>query len=267
MFRRLLFAFAVTGAMLLPAAAEAAGAQVMANVNLRAGPGTTYYKIMLLPRGTPVQVNGCLQGYSWCDVSYGRERGWVSANYLSIFYVNQVYRPARPVVVVPSMGFDFGYWDRYYRGRPWYTHRAPPGGWRVGTPPPPPVLQPMAPVAPRAGWRPGPAPSPMQPMAPRGAWQPGPAPSPAQPMAPRGIWQPGPAPSPAQPMWRQHDRHDNPPQQFANPPSAPVAGMPRQGGPAPQPNDAGPHKRLPPQGGAAPGTPPTCVPGTPGCAP
>ena len=221
MFRRLLFAFAMTGAILLPVAAEAAGAQVMANVNLRVGPGTSYYKIMLLPRGAAVEVNGCLQGYSWCDVSYGPERGWVSANYLSIFYVNQVYRPARPVVVVPFMGFDFGYWDRYYRGRPWYTHRAPPGGWRVGTPPPPPpVLQPMAPVAPRAGWRPG--------------------------------------PSPSQPMWRPHAHNGNPPPRFANPPSAPVAGNPPpRGGPGPQPINGGPRNRLPPPNGAAPGTPPT----------
>ncbi len=109
-----------------PAVASAAPAQVTANVNLRTGPGTNYYPILVLPAGAPVELYGCLQGYTWCDVSYGRERGWVSSRYLSTFYSGQAYRP-RPYASVPFLTFNFGYWDNHYAKRPWYQNRPRPG--------------------------------------------------------------------------------------------------------------------------------------------
>lgn len=118
-----------------PAVASASPAQVTANVNLRTGPGTQYYPIMLLPAGTPLELYGCLQGYTWCDVSYGRERGWVSSRYISTFYSGPVYRP-RPYAPVPFLTFNFGYWDNHYVGRPWYQYRPrgdrPGPGWGRG---------------------------------------------------------------------------------------------------------------------------------------
>ncbi len=109
-----------------PAVASAAPARVTANVNLRAGPGTQYYPILVLPAGAPVNLYGCLRGYTWCDVSYGRERGWVSSRYLSTFYRGPAYRP-RPYASVPFLTFNFGYWDNHYAHRPWYQHRPRPG--------------------------------------------------------------------------------------------------------------------------------------------
>lgn len=132
MLKSLLSIAALTAAatVVAPAAASASPAQVTANVNLRTGPGTQYYPILVLPAGVPVELYGCLQGYTWCDISYGRDRGWVSSRYLSTFYSGPIYRP-QPYRSVPFLSFNFGYWDNHYRDRPWYQSRPRPG-WDRG---------------------------------------------------------------------------------------------------------------------------------------
>jgi len=130
MLKSLLSIAALTAAATVtaPAVASASPAQVTANVNLRAGPGTQYYPIVVLPAGAPVELYGCLQGYTWCDVSYGRERGWISSRYLSTFYSGPAYRP-RPYRSVPHLTFNFGYWDNHYAHRPWYQNRPRGSDW------------------------------------------------------------------------------------------------------------------------------------------
>ena len=125
MKKQLLAVLAVAGAFLLPAAAaEAANGRTTGDVNMRAGPSTSYPRIVVLQRGTPVTIHGCLQGRSWCDVSAYRERGWVSSRYLDIFYnQRRVYVPERPAYVPPTITFGFGYWDRHYSDRSWYRDR------------------------------------------------------------------------------------------------------------------------------------------------
>ncbi len=54
---------ALAGSLLLPAAAEASDGFVTGDVNLRAGPGTDYPRITVLPEGAPVEIYGCLSGY------------------------------------------------------------------------------------------------------------------------------------------------------------------------------------------------------------
>lgn len=122
MFKLLASLAALSAACALPAVASAAPAQVTANVNLRTGPSTQYYPILVLPAGVRVEVYGCLAGYTWCDVSWGGNRGWISSRYLSTFYYGPSYRP-RPARPVPSVTFSFGYWDNHYVGRPWYRDR------------------------------------------------------------------------------------------------------------------------------------------------
>jgi uncharacterized protein YraI len=109
---------------LLPEAASAANpAEALASVNLRAGPGTYYPVVVTLPARAALNVYGCLADSSWCDVSWGRSRGWVAASYVQVYY-----RGARVVVtpaIVPAIGiavlaFDRAYWDSHYIGRPWY---------------------------------------------------------------------------------------------------------------------------------------------------
>jgi len=141
-------AFLPAVAMLAGLAAPALAAPGFAtgDVNLRAGPGTSYPRVVTVPRGAAVEILGCLQGYSWCDVGFNGVRGWVSANYLqSLLEERRVpLAPVAPQIGLPVVTFQFGdYWRDNYRGRPWYADRD-----RWGGPPPPP----------RAAWREGPPP-------------------------------------------------------------------------------------------------------------
>jgi uncharacterized protein YraI len=119
----------LTAALLLsalvagPAFAATVNAVTTASVNLRAGPGTHYPIVTVLPDYADVAIHGCLADYSWCDISWSRERGWVSAHYLSVSY------PGGPVIVSPIIAprigvtvvvFNQNYWRRHYVGRPWY---------------------------------------------------------------------------------------------------------------------------------------------------
>ncbi|MTH96060.1 SH3 domain-containing protein [Roseibium sp. RKSG952] len=107
-----------------------------ANVNLRAGPSTSYPAVTTVPAGTAVATYGCTSGYGWCDVSFGTYRGWMSSSYLQTVY------NGRPVVVTPAVApavgitvvnFNRAYWDRYYRAYPWYAqwNRYPAGAAAV----------------------------------------------------------------------------------------------------------------------------------------
>ena len=73
------FAAAVFAA-LVPAAAHAATAVTTGNVNLRAGPSTSYPVITTLPGNTAVEVEGCAQG--WCKVDDAGTEGWMSEDFL-----------------------------------------------------------------------------------------------------------------------------------------------------------------------------------------
>lgn len=115
------------GLVSLPAAALAATIGVATtNVNLRAGPSTSYPAVDVVPSGDEVRVFGCLADRAWCDVRYDGLRGWMSSNYLAFFesgrrYVggDAVYRLRAPVI-----SFTFGsYWDDHYRGRGFYRER------------------------------------------------------------------------------------------------------------------------------------------------
>lgn len=108
-------------------AALAAEAYVTANVNLRAGPDSGYPSIALMRPGMAVMVNGCVDGWAWCDVSYGDDHGWVSGAFLQ-----EEYDGERLGILgygqrigIPILTFELGpYWDDHYRSRPWYGKRA-----------------------------------------------------------------------------------------------------------------------------------------------
>jgi len=106
-----------------PALAATVNAVTTAHVNLRAGPSTQYPVVVVLPRSAAVDMHGCVADYSWCDISWGAERGWVSAHYVSVIHadgtivVTSVIAPRIGVTVVV---FDQAYWRRHYVGRSWY---------------------------------------------------------------------------------------------------------------------------------------------------
>ncbi|WP_168990550.1 SH3 domain-containing protein [Aureimonas flava] len=148
-------AFAL-GAVALPGVAHAATAIATTNVNLRAGPSTAYPPVNVVRGGEDVQVYGCLANRSWCDVDFYGQRGWMSSNYLAFVRGGTRYTGERSVryLGAPVITYSFGdYWDRHYRGRPFYRDRqrwdgvygprifdraAPRRDWRDGPPPPPP---------------------------------------------------------------------------------------------------------------------------------
>lgn len=104
------------GALALPATAQQA--EVTADLNLRAGPGTEYPVIETIPDGRKVRVYGCEDGYDWCDVGWRNARGWVFTDYLDYRH-NGRWRPVSDwgsTVGLPLLAFSFGsYFDNHYR--------------------------------------------------------------------------------------------------------------------------------------------------------
>jgi uncharacterized protein YraI len=110
----------------IPLAASAQEAYTTRSVNVRAGPDITYPLVGSLGGGAPVQVFGCLDNWSWCDVGFGYDRGWIYAPYLNYVYQGRrvPFYTYAPSFGIPIIAFSVGsYWDRYYRGRSWYGRR------------------------------------------------------------------------------------------------------------------------------------------------
>jgi uncharacterized protein YraI len=124
--RKLLTVGLASVLLAIPFATSAQDAFTTRSVNVRAGPDTSYPPVATLGGGAPVQVMGCLDDWSWCDVAFEDNRGWVYAPYLSYVYqgARVPFYTYAPSFGIPIIGFSVGsYWDRYYRGRPWYGRR------------------------------------------------------------------------------------------------------------------------------------------------
>ena len=123
---RLLF-LGIGFGLVVPAASLAQTAYTTRTVNMRAGPSRDYPVVEQLAPGEAVEINGCLDDWTWCDVSIGDDRGWVYAASLESPYRNRrvVIYGNGPLFGYPIVGFSVGpYWDTYYRGRPWYSRRS-----------------------------------------------------------------------------------------------------------------------------------------------
>ena len=92
-------------------------------VNVRAGPDRIFPTVTWVLNGTPAKVHGCVDSWRWCDVTVGRDRGWIYARYLS------VPQKDRNVTILrggPGLGFpavEFAvrpYWDAHYADRRWF---------------------------------------------------------------------------------------------------------------------------------------------------
>ena len=255
----------VAGLVCGSAAAMAAPGFSTGNVNMRAGPDTVYPRVAVIPRGQPVEIVGCLENQSWCDVIWGPNRGWVFGEYLGFVYQGrQVLVPEyAPVIGIPVVGFAFGsYWNSYYRGAPWWNQY---GRWqyyqprpRPGWGPPPPGPGPRPPGWWRPGYLPGPGYGPGPGYPPNPGWNgPGrPAYPPGQPgwngHPPGGPgWngqpgRPGNPPPQGQPGWQPQNRpaYQGQPQGQNRPPP----GQPGQPGWQPQNRPAYQGQNPPPQG-------------------
>lgn len=139
----------------LPAMAQET-AYTTEGVNIEAGPAPDYPSLGSFGPGTPVTLYGCLDGYTWCDVSYQDARGWVDGQALAFPYEDQrvpiaVYGPQ---LSLPIVTFSFGdYWGRHYHDRPFFAERE---RFERHAPPPPPPHREAPPPLPRRGeGRPG----------------------------------------------------------------------------------------------------------------
>ncbi|MBS0193976.1 MAG: SH3 domain-containing protein, partial [Proteobacteria bacterium] len=132
--------------------APASPAYLVQDTELMSGPDQGYPLVDNLPSGDEVDVQGCTDGYYWCDVIDNGERGWVPGNALE-FDDGQDEQP----VALPDMGYSYGipivvfsiqpYWNAYYSDYPFFVQRwswyywAPP--YRSGPPMPPPHVVPL----------------------------------------------------------------------------------------------------------------------------
>jgi uncharacterized protein YraI len=160
----------------LPAIASAQlEARAINAVALRAGPDRDYPFVASYTAGTPLVVQGCTEGYAWCDVlGPNGYRGWVYAGDIGYPYQRRVVPVLGygPVIGVPVVPFVLGtYWGANYYNRAWYRDRdrwdhyrppvyRPPAYRPPAYRPPPP--RPAPPVAHRPPPRsmPGPPPGP-----------------------------------------------------------------------------------------------------------
>ncbi|MEO8922166.1 MAG: SH3 domain-containing protein [Caldimonas sp.] len=142
----------VAVAVLLPLAAAAQDAHTTKAVNLRAGPARDYPLVASFGPGTPLAVQGCTDGFGWCDVIGPSDvRGWIYAGNIAYPYQSADV----PVLGYgaelgfPIVTFTLGsYWGQYYRNRPWFGNQ---GRWAHHRPP----------LPPRPGIRPPPRPRPI----------------------------------------------------------------------------------------------------------
>jgi uncharacterized protein YraI len=130
------------------ASAQAAPGVSTANVNMRTGPDTEFPSVGVIPEGAPLDVQGCLNDESWCDVIWEGNRGWVFSEYIGFDYQGGVALlpdVGLSVFRIPVVVFSAAdYWNRYYVGRPWYGERErwfafrirPRVGWRLPPPGP-----------------------------------------------------------------------------------------------------------------------------------
>jgi uncharacterized protein YraI len=113
-------------ASLTPAVVSAATeGWTIRGVSQRAGPGPDYPRVGYVPGGAHVRIYGCIRGLRSCDISWRGNRGWVNGSALAGFYRGrQVPLVSFYVQIgVPFVSFDFGYWDRHYRNKPFFHQR------------------------------------------------------------------------------------------------------------------------------------------------
>jgi uncharacterized protein YraI len=228
-------------------------ANLARDANLRAGPSRDYPVVAELEAGMSVWVDGCINGYRWCDVTVGPDRGWVYAG--NIIYPYQGARVPLlnygAVIGIGIVAFSVGdYWDNHYRTRPWYPQRQ---NWIDR---PRPVFRPdlggVRPFPPRPPIRPDGMYRPPFGQPPGDVQHPPPRPPPPPGQLPPQSHPPGAHPSPPAPHLVMPDGAQRPPQaQRPSRPPRPPEGQAPQGNQRPPQGQRGGDKRPPweePQG-------------------
>jgi uncharacterized protein YraI len=91
---------------------------------IRAGPDYYYPVVQRIGRNAQVAIFGCLNDWSWCDVGYRYDRGWVEGRDLVANYRGR-RQGISSYLGIGILSFIFGnYWDSHYRGRTFYNERS-----------------------------------------------------------------------------------------------------------------------------------------------
>ena len=98
-------------------AARAYSGWTSRSTTMRAGPDYYYPGVRRIGRNAQIRIYGCLNDWSWCDVSYRYDRGWIAGRDLVANYQGR-RRGISSYLGIGVLSFIFGnYWDNYYRGR------------------------------------------------------------------------------------------------------------------------------------------------------
>jgi uncharacterized protein YraI len=95
-------------------------------VDLRSGPDESFPIVASIPSKEHMELEGCLQNWTWCDISWNGQRGWVSGHAIEAIYQNKTSYVAdiASTANVPVITYNTGtYWDTHYRTAPFYTQR------------------------------------------------------------------------------------------------------------------------------------------------
>ncbi|MCH9692452.1 MAG: SH3 domain-containing protein [Gammaproteobacteria bacterium] len=171
-------------------------AYTAASVNLRAGPGIEYEKVVTIPKGVKLTVQQCIIRRYWCHVHFKRTGGWVSSKFL-YFEQTPIYVTAPAYNIYLDRRFHdypypypYLYPYPYNYPYPWYPHPYYPRHTIPGYPISPSThIIPAQPLRPAQPISPAIAPMPLGPAIPGGANFPGAPMGPAMsfPQAPESV--------------------------------------------------------------------------------
>ena len=111
--------------------AQSRVAYTLTDTTLHSGPHYSYPEVSYVPDRQTVQVYGCLRDWSWCDVRWRGERGWIDADYLTTNYYGSNYYGDRYSIWyssgnglgLPIVSFLLNsYWNDHYRHHNWYRN-------------------------------------------------------------------------------------------------------------------------------------------------
>lgn len=109
--------------------AQSRMAYTLTGTTMHSGPHYSYPQITYVPQRDTIQVYGCLSDWSWCDVRWRGERGWIDADHLAVYrgyYGNDysIWHASGYNLGWPIVSFALtSYWNDHYRHRPWYRQQ------------------------------------------------------------------------------------------------------------------------------------------------
>lgn len=116
-------ALAIAASVMATAPANAMPGFATPRLEIKAGPDARYPTVGFARYDTPLEINGCLRNWTWCDVTTRRTRGWVQGRDIQAASNGRRMEYGTPWNV-PQSDFDFdNYWDNNYRGQQFYRDR------------------------------------------------------------------------------------------------------------------------------------------------